>query len=131
MLDKTPFYAERGGQVGDTGLILGGDNFEFQVTDTRHAGNAVIHTGKVLLGEFAAGDRVRARVDVSARNSIARHHSATHLLQSALRKVLGDHVVQKGSFVSGDRLRFDFSHGEALTAEEIRSVEAFVNGYVI
>ncbi len=131
VLDKTPFYAERGGQVGDTGLILGGDNFEFQVTDTRHAGNAVIHTGKVLLGEFAAGDRVRARVDVSARNSIARHHSATHLLQSALRKVLGDHVVQKGSFVSGDRLRFDFSHGEALTAEEIRSVEAFVNGYIM
>lgn len=131
VLDKTPFYAERGGQVGDTGLILGGDNFEFQVTDTRHAGNAVIHTGKVLLGEFAAGDRVRARVDVSARNSIARHHSATHLLQSALRKVLGDHVVQKGSFVSGDRLRFDFSHGEALTAEEIRSVEALVNGYIM
>ena len=131
VLDKTPFYAERGGQVGDTGLILGGDNFEFQVTDTKHAGNAVIHTGKVLLGEFAVGDRVCARVDASARNAIARHHSATHLLQSALRKVLGDHVTQKGSFVSGDRLRFDFSHGEALTVEEIRSVESLVNSYIM
>jgi len=131
VLDKTPFYAERGGQVGDTGLILGGDNFEFQVTDTRRAGNAVIHVGKVLLGEFSVGDHVRAQVAAQARSSIARHHSATHLLQSALREVLGDHVAQKGSYVSGDRLRFDFSHGEAVTAEELRHVENLVNGYIM
>ncbi len=131
VLDKTPFYAERGGQVGDTGLILGGDNFEFQVTDTRRAGNAVIHVGKVLLGEFSVGDHVRAQVAAQARSSIARHHSATHLLQSALREVLGDHVAQKGSYVSGDRLRFDFSHGEAVTAEELRHVEDLVNGYIM
>ncbi len=131
VLDKTPFYGERGGQVGDVGHIVANENFKFEVQNTLHAGNAIIHIGKVVLGEFSEGDSVKAEVSVDSRKSISRHHSATHLLQSALREVLGSHVVQKGSYVSQTRLRFDFAHNEAMSAEEIKNVEQLVNSYIV
>lgn len=127
VLDKTPFYGEMGGQVGDTGVLSLGDNNLFIVTDTKHVGKATIHIGRVELGEFNLGNVVYAKVDCERRNNIAIHHSATHLLHAALRQVLGDHVFQKGSSVGPDRLRFDFSHSNPISLEQRQAIVALVN----
>ena len=130
ILDTTPFYAECGGQLGDKGRIKIGDSCLFKVTDTKKIGNAIIHIGKVELGSFDVGAEVEAVVCTKCRKLTCSNHSATHLLQAALKQVLGDHVNQKGSSVSRDQLRFDFSHGEQLTAEQIAEVEQIVNSVV-
>ena len=127
VLDRTPFYAESGGQVGDQGLIEGPHGFHFRVSDTQKSASAFLHIGLVEAGEVKTGATVDAQVDAPARTAIALNHSATHLLHAALREILGDHVSQKGSLVSADRLRFDFSHYEALTAEQLGQVEMLVN----
>ncbi len=126
VLDQTPFYAESGGQVGDTGY-LEFDGMRFEVSDTTKAGNAHLHHGKVLQGVLTSGATVEARVDDSVRQATALNHSATHLLHAALRQVLGDHVQQKGSLVDSQRLRFDFSHYEAIKPEQLRELENLVN----
>ncbi len=126
VLDRTPFYAESGGQVGDTGVIRS-DSAEFQVTDTQKQGQAIVHIGRLAAGSLRVGERVQAVVDAVRREAIRAHHSATHLLHAALRQVLGEHVQQKGSLVTADRLRFDFSHFEPLTPEQISEVEEIVN----
>ncbi|WP_341503277.1 alanine--tRNA ligase [Gallaecimonas sp. GXIMD4217] len=128
-LAKTPFYAESGGQVGDTGRILG-DGFEIAVKDTTKVGSAFLHHGEVISGTVKVGDQAKALVDQARRDAIRLNHSATHLLHAALRKVLGEHVTQKGSLVQADRLRFDFSHFEGVKAEELREVERLVNAEV-
>lgn len=130
VLDKTAFYGEKGGQVGDTGSISIGENSNFVVTDTQILGNAIAHIGYVETGCFNVNDVVTAKVESSRRSSICVHHSATHLLQSALRKVLGDHVAQKGSLVTPNRLRFDFSHFEAMTQLQLDQVEILVNQFI-
>ncbi|MCC5794343.1 MAG: alanine--tRNA ligase [Chromatiales bacterium] len=126
ILDRTPFYAESGGQVGDRGQ-LEASGLRFIVEDTQKAGDAHLHAGRLESGELAVGDRVVARVDASTREATMLNHSATHLLHAALREVLGVHVVQKGSLVSADRLRFDFSHFQAVTLEELDRIEQRVN----
>ncbi len=124
---STPFYATMGGQTGDTGIIKT-DNGTFVVQDTtKVAGDKIAHHGYVESGEFTVGDIATLSVDSVRRGLICKNHSATHLLQKALKTVLGDHVEQKGSFVSDGRLRFDFSHNQAMTAEEIAKVEKIVN----
>ena len=130
VLDHTPFYAEGGGQVGDTGVLQAG-KARFQVDDTRRVGDAIVHHGVVTEGEIKVGDRLAAHVDVERRRSVARNHSATHLLHAALRKVLGDHVAQKGSLVAPDRLRFDFSHFEPVTPAELEAIESQVNRWIL
>lgn len=129
VLPQTPFYAESGGQVGDTGILhfSGG---RFQVTDTQKQGPVIIHMGEVLEGELRQGMLVEAIVDENQRLSAARNHSATHLLHAALKKVLGAHVEQKGSLVDANRLRFDFSHPAPVTQKELREVEQYVNQVV-
>jgi alanyl-tRNA synthetase len=126
ILDHTPFYAESGGQVGDTGTLVAGAA-RFEVTDTQKIGSAYAHIGRVTSGELKQGARVEARVDEERRRAIVLNHSATHLLHAALRKVLGTHVTQKGSLVAPDRLRFDFSHFQPLTPDELQQVERLVN----
>ncbi|HDY99703.1 MAG TPA: alanine--tRNA ligase [Pseudomonas sabulinigri] len=126
ILDQTPFYAESGGQVGDSGYLQA-DGFSFEVSDTTKAGNAHLHHGKVLQGSLSKGAAVTAQVDAGVRQSIALNHSATHLLHAALRQSLGDHVQQKGSLVDSQRLRFDFSHYEAIKPEQLRELENQVN----
>ncbi|GAA4897639.1 alanine--tRNA ligase [Ferrimonas pelagia] len=126
ILDQTPFYAESGGQTGDTGEIVT-DAGRFLVVDTSKIGQAFAHKGKLVSGAVAIGDAAQAQVDAERRDAIRLNHSATHLLHAALRNVLGDHVNQKGSLVMADRLRFDFSHLEGVTAEELATVEAQVN----
>ena len=130
VLERTPFYAESGGQVGDTGLLTwqGGS---FEVTDTRKEGSNHLHVGKVIAGELAPGQEVEARIDHPRRERIRRNHSATHLLHAALRKTLGDHVSQKGSLVDPDKLRFDFSHFEAVTPAQLKEIERQVNEQVL
>lgn len=127
VLDKTPFYGEMGGQVGDRGVITIGDNARFIVEDTKHVAKATIHVGRVDIGQFETGATVKASVDKANRAEIAKHHSATHLLDSALRTVIGDSVAQKGSFVEGSRLRFDYSHSQPLTAAEKQQISDLVN----
>ena len=127
VLDKTPFYGEMGGQVGDKGVITIGENARFIVEDTKHAAKATIHVGRVDIGEFDKGATVVATVDKSIRAEIAKHHSATHLLDAALRQVVGDSVAQKGSYVDNNRLRFDYSHSQPLTLAERRAVTDLVN----
>ena len=127
VLDKTPFYGEMGGQVGDKGVITIGENARFIVEDTKHAAKATIHVGRVDIGEFDKGATVVATVDKSIRAEIAKHHSATHLLDAALRHVVGDSVAQKGSYVDNNRLRFDYSHSQPLTLAERRAVTDLVN----
>ena len=129
VLASTPFYAESGGQVGDTGVIESG-NTSFLVADTQKSGKANVHFGKVQRGKLKLGDKVTAKVDGDRRKAIVLHHSATHLLHAALRQVLGDHVLQKGSLVAPDRLRFDFSHYEPVTPEQLHEIEQFVNDEV-
>ena len=114
VLDRTPFYAESGGQVGDVGLLTNGAS-RFRVTDTKKLGDAHLHIGTVEAGSFRKGDIVTAQVDAATRQSTVLNHSATHLLHAALRKVLGNHVTQKGSLVAPDRLRFDFSHTQPVS----------------
>lgn len=126
-VEQTPFYATMGGQNADTGIIRGKD-FEFVVSDTvKMLGGKVGHIGKVTKGMVKTGDVVELLVDQEKRDAIGKNHSATHLLQKALREVLGNHVEQAGSDVNADRLRFDFSHFSAMTSEEIKRVEAIVN----
>ena len=127
VLDKTPFYAEMGGQIGDSG-VLEVNGAVFQVKDVqKNKGGKFLHHGKLESGELKVGDTVTAKLDVERRKAIARAHSATHLLQKALRIVLGDHVQQAGSLVEPDRLRFDFTHFAPLSAEEKIAVEHMVN----
>lgn len=126
ILDETPFYAESGGQCGDAGIIKT-DSGVFAVSDTQKLGNAIAHYGKLIEGVMAKGDNVLAQVDAERRTAITLNHSATHLLHAALRKVLGEHVTQKGSLVRAESLRFDFSHLEAVTEQELRDVERLVN----
>ncbi|MDG5498835.1 alanine--tRNA ligase [Marinobacter sp. BGYM27] len=130
VLERTPFYAESGGQVGDTGLLTWSGG-RFQVSDTRKDGANHLHIGTVIEGELFPGLEVDARIDHGRRQSIALNHSATHLLHAALRNVLGDHVTQKGSLVDPDRLRFDFSHFEAVTPEQLAAIEAQVNEQIL
>lgn len=125
--DVTPFYAEMGGQIGDTGFIFN-DTFKAKVVDTKkNIGGKIVHFVEVLSGEVKVGDKITLEVDKDRREDIKRNHTATHLLDRALVKVLGSHVHQAGSYVSNDRLRFDFSHFEGLTEEEIIKVEDLVN----
>ena len=125
--DVTPLYAEMGGQIGDTGIIFN-DSFKAKVVDTKkNIGGKIIHFVEVLSGELKIGDKVTLEVDKTRREDIKKNHTATHLLDKALVKVLGSHVHQAGSYVSNDRLRFDFSHFEGLTEEEITKVEDLVN----
>ena len=125
-LDRTPFYAESGGQVGDTGE-LGNVAARFVVADTQKRGTAYSHIGTLEKGEIRVGDKLAAKVDAARRKAIMANHSATHLLHSALRQVLGGHVQQKGSLVAPDRLRFDFAHNSPVTLEEQRRIENIVN----
>ena len=130
VLDHTPFYAESGGQVGDRGQIRS-DRAQAEVVDTRKLpGNRHGHWVKRVSGDFAVGDQVEATVDGQRRQSVVLNHSATHLLHAALRQVLGEHVQQKGSLVAPDRLRFDFSHYEALTPEQLSQIENMVNAEI-
>ena len=127
-VDETPFYATMGGQTGDIGVIRIGDSAEFTVEDTiKLLGGKVGHVGRVTKGMFKTGDEVTLSVDTAARANTSKNHSATHLLQKALKTVLGSHVEQKGSLVTPDRLRFDFAHFQPMTREEIEKVEALVN----
>jgi len=126
VLDHTPFYAESGGQIGDTGSLVAG-TARFTVGDAQKIGASIAHIGVMEEGELRVGDEVRAQVDGERRTAIALNHSATHLLHAALRAVLGKHVLQKGSLVAPDRLRFDFSHTQAVSAEELHRIEELVN----
>ena len=132
VLDKTPFYAEMGGQVADHGVLTAANGGVFQVTDVqKNKGGKYMHYGKLTEGTLKLGDTVTASIDVPRRKAIMRAHSATHLLDKALRTVLGDHVHQAGSLVEPDRLRFDFTHFSAMTAEELGQVSAMVNEAVL
>ncbi len=129
VLNQTPFYAESGGQVGDSG-VLKVDGGAAQITDTKKTADVFIHIAEVTEGELRVGQGAELEVDHARRGAIRANHSATHLLHEALRQALGDHVAQRGSLNAADRLRFDFSHGKALTDEQLQSVEAEVNGYI-
>jgi alanyl-tRNA synthetase len=126
ILSSTPFYAESGGQTGDKGILVA-DGELFNVADTQKSGKANVHFGTVEQGELKVGDAIEAVVDADRRQAIRLNHTATHLMHAALRQVLGDHVMQKGSLVAPDRLRFDFSHYEGVTAEQVQAVEDLVN----
>jgi alanyl-tRNA synthetase len=129
VLDATPFYAESGGQVGDRG-VLSAAGARFVVTDTQKLGKVHLHVGRLESGSLRTGDTVTAEVDHALRQATRLNHSATHLLHAALRKLLGQHVTQKGSLVAPDRLRFDFSHYSAVTPEELREIERLVNAEI-
>ncbi|MCW7489758.1 alanine--tRNA ligase [Leptospira meyeri] len=126
VLDKTPFYAEGGGQIGDWGYLKK-EGFQFQVQDTQKENETFLHLGIILKGKISVGETIEAEIDTTRRQNLANHHSGTHLLNGALRRILGTHVAQKGSIVSSDYLRFDFSHPKALSEEEIISIEKDVN----
>ena len=130
VLDQTPFYAESGGQVGDRGELVS-DTGAFSVDDTIKQGNAHVHLGRVTSGTLQTGGQVTAKVDEPTRADTVRNHSATHLLHAALREVLGEHVTQQGSLVAPDRLRFDFSHPEPVSAEQILQIERLVNRRIL
>tara|TARA_B100000315_G_scaffold41928_1_gene36828 strand:+ start:5056 stop:7659 length:2604 start_codon:yes stop_codon:yes gene_type:complete len=129
ILEKTSFYAESGGQVGDIGTIQS-SNGVFEVTDTQHSGNAHIHLGTMAQGSISMNEDVTATINPIRRRSITFNHTATHLMHAALIGVLGDHVTQRGSLVEDQRLRFDFAHHQAVNTEEIREVEAIVNNKI-
>ena len=129
VLDRTPFYAEAGGQVGDAGELTGAEAL-FIVTDTQKRGVAHSHIGQLVAGSIALGDTLGAHVNGERRRATALNHTATHLLHAALREVLGTHVQQKGSLVAPDRLRFDFSHHQAVKPEELRAIERRVNAEI-
>src|SRR5256884_1609914 len=134
VLDRTPFYAEAGGQVGDTGTLTTGDGrTQLRVVDTQYGipGSLVLHRAEVVRGELREGDSVPAAIDAERRDRIRRNHTATHILHWALREVLGPHVKQAGSLVAPDRLRFDFSHFQAVTPDELDRIEALANREII
>ncbi len=130
ILDKTPFYAEGGGQVGDTG-VLATENARVTIKDTKKIADVFIHFGIVEEGQIRPGEIVELKIDRERRLSIMRHHTATHLLQAALRKILGNHVQQQGSLVEETRLRFDFTHPQPVKKNEISAIENLINGYVL
>ena len=128
--NQTPFYGESGGQVGDTGIISS-DKFRFEVIDVqKKLGDLFVHYGKVTEGSLKLKDNVEMKIDVDRRENIRAYHSATHLLHESLRRVLGKHVIQKGSLVAPDRLRFDFSHMKPISGEEIAKIENYVNSMI-
>ncbi|TGJ98927.1 alanine--tRNA ligase [Leptospira langatensis] len=127
---SSPFYPEGGGQVGDTGFIRKGSSV-FKVLDTQKENDIILHIGSVLSGSFSEGDKARLEVEKERREKLRFHHSGTHLLNGALRSLLGNHVLQKGSIVSPDYLRFDFSHPSPLSIEEIRNIESWVNESIV
>jgi len=128
--NQTPFYGESGGQVADTGIISN-EAFEFEVSDVqKKLGDLFVHYGKVIKGSVKLKDSVELRIDTQRRNNIRAYHSATHLLHEALRRVLGEHVTQKGSLVQSDRLRFDFSHMKPISEEEMGKIEHYVNSII-
>ena len=132
VLDKTPFYAEMGGQVGDHGVLTAPNGGVFQVTDVqKNKGGKYMHYGKMSGGVLKLGDTVKAEIDVPRRKAIMRAHSATHLLDYALRTVLGDHAHQAGSLVEPDRLRYDFTHFSAVTADELVKISRLVSELVL
>ena len=126
ILNQTVFYAESGGQIGDEGLILNNE-FKFIVSDTKRKGGIIIHIGSVSEGKISVGENVTCKINEEKRNNCRSYHSATHILHQALRDALGTHVAQKGSLVSNDKLRFDFSHHKAMTDKEVNEVEEKVN----
>jgi alanyl-tRNA synthetase len=130
ILDETPFYAESGGQVGDTGKLIT-ENAVFLVEDTQKQGKAILHIGIIDSGSLRKGDSVHAEINNDMREAIKRNHSATHLMHAALRNVLGNHVQQKGSLVTAERTRFDFSHFEPVTQEQIYAIERQVNAEIM
>ena len=130
LLDKTSFYAESGGQVGDSGYLQS-DSAKIEIVDCRKSGDHHLHIGRVLSGDIKVGQQVSAAVDGSVRQATALNHSATHLMHAALQEVLGDHVNQKGSLVNSERLRFDFSHNEAVTPAQLRQIEHIVNREIL
>src|SRR6195256_2317418 len=131
VLNQTPFYAESGGQVGDTGMLTG-EGVRFRVTDTqKKAGDLFVHLGNVEQGTLKPGTPLQLEVDHARRSSVRAHHSATHLLHEALRQGLGDHIAQRGSLVAPDRLRFDFVHPKPITPEELSRIEDIANGVVL
>ena len=130
ILDKTVFYAESGGQVGDSGY-LHSDSGTIEIVDCQKSGDHHLHIGRVLSGEISTGQQIVAKVDNKVRQATALNHSATHLMHAALQQVLGEHVTQKGSLVNSERLRFDFSHNEAVSAEQIRQIEHIVNRQIL
>jgi alanyl-tRNA synthetase len=129
VLSSTPFYAESGGQIGDTGILVD-DGKLFRVDDTQKSGDATVHFGSLEQGALKVGDELEAVVDADRRQAIRLNHTATHLMHAALRQVLGEHVTQKGSLVAPDRLRFDFSHYEGVTAEQVQEIEDLVNAQI-
>ena len=130
ILDATPFYAESGGQVGDKGYLTDENGTQFRVDDTQKIGQSIIHHGELLNNKLQVGQNMVATVDSISRNLIRMNHTATHLLHAALKKILGQHVHQKGSLVTADQARFDFSHAEALTRKQIISLEELLNNQV-
>jgi len=130
ILDKTPFYAESGGQIADTGLLTKDAN-QIRVTDTQKMDGVFIHYGIVETGSFKIQDAVKASIDADRRKAIMRNHTATHLLQSVLRTVLGQHIKQQGSLVAEGRLRFDFSHPKGITSQELSRIERFINEMIL
>ena len=130
VLDRTPFYAESGGQVGDTGILRAGDT-RFEVSDTLVTGEQSMHVGTLVSGKLTSGAEVEASVDIERRSDIMRNHSATHLMHAALREVLGPHVTQKGSLVNDEKLRFDFSHDQPVSADELKDIERRVNNQIM
>ena len=131
IVNQTPFYGESGGQVGDTGAIHGADGQSFTVTDTqKKVEDLFLHVGRMETGSLAVGDALDLQVDGARRGKLRANHSVTHLMHEALRRVLGDHVTQKGSLVGPDSMRFDFAHPKPMTAEEVAEVEHIVNGQI-
>ena len=130
ILERTPFYAESGGQVGDTGTLSIDDETVFNVTDTQKQNDVFLHIGSLSSGELSIGDKVDAHIDEDYRRAVMLNHSATHLMHCALRQVLGEHVQQKGSLVDADKLRFDFSHYQPVEPDQIAEIETLVNNQI-
>jgi alanyl-tRNA synthetase len=128
---STPFYAECGGQCGDVGLISGADGVFRVVNTKKFCDDLVAHEGEMLSGCLNIGDQVELKIDVARRDKISANHTATHLLQAALRRILGDHIAQRGSFLDADRLRFDFSHASSLSVDVIEQIENLVNEWIL
>ncbi len=129
VLEETPFYGESGGQVGDTGVLTSA-NATFMVKDTQKQGKSILHIGELQKGSISKGDELNAEFDVENRKAISRNHSATHLMHAALQQVLGEHVSQKGSLVDAEKLRFDFSHFEPVSKEQLKQIEQIVNAQI-
>lgn len=131
ILDRTPFYGESGGQQGDTGRLTLNNGEVFIVRDTQKKGDLILHAGELMTGKLRVGDVLKAEIDTGRRDDLTRHHSATHLLNAALRKYLGDHVMQTGSLVAPNYLRFDFSHSEKISDSVLHEVEKEVNRSIL